>query len=312
MARSGRLFRLYLEVYQAAVWVIERSGPLAPTLVKISGRLQSALVPRSYSVPNPVYVDNLCVYHTEAPLAARLLAMGLYERDMLHTLRKHVRVGMTVLDVGANVGLFSLVAAQIVGETGAVWSFEPVPHVLNLLRTNVERNRLTQIIHVVPSAVGNVARPLLIYVDTEASGWSSFYEDAFAGQTGHASSQHQALEVVCTTLDQWAAEHDWPRVDFMKMDIEGAESAALEGMRELSRRNPHLRLIVEFNARTLAAAGTDPLIFFERLHQCHFDRISLIEDPLRPLRIPDDVAALLAAMTPEHESVNLLCEKSST
>jgi len=309
---QGLLFRFYLATYRLASWLIVHTGPLGPVLIKLGGPVQSRFVPRSYSAPNPVHVDGLSIYHTEQPLVARWLAMGLYEPDTTRVLREFVKPGMTVLDVGANIGYFSLIAARTIGKNGRVWAFEPVPRMLEVLNSNVSNNALQGIITVVPQAVSNAPGTTVMYVNAMASGWSSLYGEASATLPPEILAQQERIEIACTTLDEWAAQHDWPPIDLIKMDIEGAEKQALEGMVQLSRRIAQLKLIIEFNVRTLQAAKITPEEFFAAIGTCGFDNISIIADKLQPLNIPIDVSQLLREIHEGNgESVNLFCEKSA-
>ncbi len=88
------------------------------------------------------------------------------------------------------------------------------------------------------------------------------------------------------------------------MDIEGAECLSLEGMRELSDRNPQLRLIMEFHPLMLSAAGTTSEEMFSRLNAIGFNCFFAIRDVLEPV---DDPSTLF-----KFGPVNLLCQKSSS
>ena len=312
MKTPGLPFRFYLAAYRFASWLIVHTGPIGPIVIKLGGRVQHNFVPRSYSAPNPVYIDGLSIYHAEQPLVARWLAMGLYEAETTRVLRESVKPGMTVLDVGANIGYFSLMAARFTGENGRVWAFEPVPTMLEILNLNVRNNALQNIITVIPQAVSNVPGTTAMYVNAMASGWSSLYGEASATLPPEIRAQQERIEIGCITLDDWAAQHKWPTVDLIKMDIEGAEKQALEGMIQLSRKNARLKLIIEFNIRTLQAAAITPEELFVAIHACGFDNISIIADKLQPLDIPIDVSQLLREIHEGNgESVNLFCEKSA-
>jgi hypothetical protein len=117
------------------------------------------------------------------------------------------------------------------------------------------------------------------------------------------------VDIEATTLDEFFGQAGWPAVHTMKMDIEGSEKAALEGMRELSVRNPRLRLIVEFSSRNLDAANVPPEGLFGVLQDLGFTQISVIAKNLVPLKTPEDV--LRAAPKARQFYVNLLCEKAT-
>lgn len=92
------------------------------------------------------------------------------------------------------------------------------------------------------------------------------------------------------------------------MDIEGAERAALDGMEELSCRNPQMRLIIEFNPTTMQAAGVTPDEFFAMLQSRGFEQISSIGKTLRRLDLELDIPQLVRKAN-RRGNINLLCEK---
>jgi hypothetical protein len=116
----------------------------------------------------------------------------------------------------------------------------------------------------------------------------------------------QHIDVPTTPLDSWAEQQGWPRIDLIKMDIEGAEVAALTGMRRVRERNPHLTLIIEFNPITLGYAGLEPAALLHALQSCGFSDISIIGAKLRPLDLPKEIAFAIK-QAHRWDLVNLLC-----
>lgn len=209
--------------------------------------------------------------------------------------------GMTVVDLGAHVGYFTLLACRELAQRGRVYAFEPQPSARELLEKNVAANGYQGIVAVVPKAVSSAAGNATLFTgQTDVAETSLFPRIGVEGST---------VEVECTTLDAFFESEGWPSIDIMKMDIEGAERAALQGMPEVSRRNPQLKLIIEFNPECMRAAHVSPEAFFGTLEDRGFIFISLIEEPLRPLHIPADIPWLVrkARCNP----LNLLCEKRS-
>jgi hypothetical protein len=87
------------------------------------------------------------------------------------------------------------------------------------------------------------------------------------------------------TLDSFLADQNWPRVDVVKMNIEGSEGAAIKGMREVARRNPTLKLVMEFNPTALARAGFTRSTMQGALAELGFRRGQIVERGLRV--VPD-------------------------
>jgi FkbM family methyltransferase len=128
-----------------------------------------------------------------------------------------------VLDIGANVGFFTLLASRLVGDAGHVFAFEPLPRNLYYLERHVRLNELTNV-HI--EAVAIAAR----------SGNASFRTAPHASMGGLRDDGN--LQVVTASLDNLVAEDRIPTPDFIKMDIEGAESEALRGASKLLSGSP--------------------------------------------------------------------------
>lgn len=302
--------RAYGPIMRHAGWLITHSGPLTPILLRYSTRLHNRLMARAHgsTAPNPVCVDGLSIYHTGHPVLARMMASGIFEPHVTRLFKEIVKPGMTVVDVGANVGYYSLLAGRLVGEQGTVWAFEPAPHVVELLRGSIAANGFESRVHPLPQAVSNRQESAQLCVNVAEPFLSSLYPEMPAPGT---AATGETVEVECTTLDIWAAQRQWPPVDLVKIDIEGGEKPALEGMVQMSQRSPSLKLIVEFNVTALRAAATTPDEFFAAVHACGFTRISVIGERHRVLRLPTDIPWLLREIPRRipGDSVNLLCEK---
>jgi FkbM family methyltransferase len=149
---------------------------------------------------------------------ARLL-LGTYEREQSRLFQQTIRLGDQVLDIGASVGYYTLLAARLAGAQGRVVAFEPDLRNLRFLRAHVKANRLPGVT-VLPLALG------------EEEG--SF---RFGGGTGSGTARlctEGTIEVPVRRLDALAAEHDL-RPRHVKIDVEGAELAVLRGGEQLIR-----------------------------------------------------------------------------
>jgi FkbM family methyltransferase len=298
--------------HTAGAWVFDRSGPLAPALARLGNPLHDRLFPHWFFVHclNPFPLDGFRLHHEGRPsYHMQLMAMGMHDRDVVRLLERAIAPGATILDVGAHVGHFSLLSAKLAGPTGRVWAFEPNPRLFRLLLKNVEENGFGGRILADPHAVAGLTGTAQLYVNPSESMLSSLCSDA----ARDGSVAVRAAEVPCTTLDDWAAEHGWPRVDVVKIDVEGLEAAVLRGMTELARHNPELRLIVELNMRTLAAAGVTVNDFWAALHACGLDTTFISNAAgLRAVEFPRDLPVIQREIRRlGNDRVNLLCARTS-
>jgi len=151
---------------------------------------------------------------------------------------------MVFLDVGANMGLYTLFAAQRVGESGAVLAVEPSTRECDRLRKNVAANALpnVRLLHTAVSETSSKAE-LLVAID-EKSGHNTL------GAFGYGTPLCNTEVVRTEQLDQLVLQAGLPRVDFIKMDIEGAEFRALRGGAGVIERY-HPILLLELSDRAL-------------------------------------------------------------
>ena len=156
----------------------------------------------------------------------KLLSYLLSEHDWIEEISRdsHVQPGDTVLDCGAHAGVFT--AKALARGAAQVVSIEPDPVHVECLRRNFRKEIAEGRIVVVPQGVWSREGKLTLYRDVENSGENSMVEER----------QGQAIEVSVTTIDRLVQTLQLPRVNFIKMDIEGGERHALRGALETLRK----------------------------------------------------------------------------
>lgn len=295
MSLTGSLYRY---AYRLGRWCLRSSGPLAPYLSSLRRRVreQTWFRRRIPKIANPLHIGGLDIYHdAAADPTIQALALGAYEPETVRLFTSRLRPGLTVLDVGAHIGYFTLLAARGVGTTGKVYAFEPLPDNNRLLRRNVDANGFTATVTVIDRAVTDQADHVRLHNSGRDAGTATLYTE---GGT--------AIDVETISLDGWASEQEWPRIDLIKMDIEGAEVAALRGMHELKRRNPHLELVCEFNPTTLGYAGLQPASLLDALQECGFADVSIIGSNLQRLSLPGEIPKAIQEAH-KWDLINLYC-----
>ena len=170
--------------------------------------------------------------HGEPPIRFRpkYRAVGEdFEFSVFTTLKSCVAEGGVVLDVGANIGMYSMMFARWVGATGHVYSFEPAPESLRALRDHVLLNELADRIDVIGQAVSDEIGEASFYAHS-ASGENSL-NPHFAQRVAGASS----VRVPVTTIDEFCGTRGI-RPSLLKIDIEGFEFSAVRGARETLKK----------------------------------------------------------------------------
>ena len=263
-------------------------GFLEPTILKLAPYL---IPPPSKDVEVTLPLGAKMVVPSRFP-SARSYSSGLYEPDVTALFQDIVKAGVTVVDLGANVGYYTLIASQMVGPNGMVYAFEPDPRNYKYLLGNIKANDCPNVI-AVEKAVSNSTMPMNFILDPQgAEGWL----------IPVGRSEGTSMIVQAVSLDDFFGQKGWPSIDLIKMDIEGGEKAALEGMSELSRRNPGMQLIMELNLTSTRRAGVDPEALFVILQKLGFCYGYIIEQGLRPYSVAH-------AFSKTHATYNLLLRK---
>ena len=203
-------------------------------------------------------------------------------QDLLHP-------GDAVLDIGANYGYFTLLAASLVGPAGHVYAFEPNPSVASRLLENVGLNNFTNVrLHCV--AVSNVPGTVEFHVAAQHSGLSSLRP--LDGETATTISVHAAA------IDSFADEMSHVRL--VKIDVEGAELLVLEGMKELLRYD-HPYVTLEVTDRWIRQMHGDASQVFALLHAFGYATYEIGPGGTHPLSSPKgDQTCVLAAPPGSH------------
>jgi FkbM family methyltransferase len=148
--------------------------------------------------------------------------LGSYEFSEQQAILRHLKPGMAAYDIGAHVGFYTLMFSKIVGPSGEVHAFEPYPDNIRFLQRHIELNKLHNVV-INSLAVSN------------KSGEIEFYKSytAFMGNIMNKLEWLDSLKVNAINLDQYININGNRPPDFVKMDVEGAESLVLAGMEEL-------------------------------------------------------------------------------
>jgi FkbM family methyltransferase len=184
----------------------------------------------------------------------RLMWAGCYETELVTLLTKVLSPGMTFVDVGAQVGYFSIIAASMVTENGAVHSFEPDPESFSRL---VENSYAYPWIRTYNTVVSNSMDDIPFYRSPKAgeSGWGAIFD-----QDGVRAK----ITARSCTLDSWRSAQGIEKVDFLKIDVEGAECRVLEGAQDTIAKTRPL-MWVEANEVCLSRDAKSVSILLQRL-----------------------------------------------
>lgn len=243
--------------------------------------------PRGYPLTGPLAG---CRMHSCRALGAYL--EGSYEPQVCDTILRVVQPGWLCVDVGAHIGYFALLLAKLVGEHGRVIAFEAHPENAERLRSNVRMNGYEDWVQVENMAVTDGAcRSAELF----AGPTHSSFEWGTIGDEVQVNATQSGLQVAATSLDAYFPPRS--RVDFIKMDIEGAEVEALRGMRRVLREwNPLVLLELHYDSglackQELVAAEYYP---YDILNDRWLDRELDMQGVQHCLAVPRDRRADIA------------------
>ena len=296
-----------------------RTAPLIQSLLRsvfrlmcVVGRPIGGIRPRRlycwvarYAFPAPVHHWHRNQWGSELWLSPyyyldrNIIALGSYDRTLHDFIERRVRPGSVCMDVGANLGEVTLHLATRVGRAGRVYAFEPVAAVHERLNGNVERN-----------GAGDVVETFRVALSDRTGTGTIRHAGPLADNQGVGSlvTAHAGLtgsqEVPLLTLDEFVERHDIRRLDFMKIDIQGAEPLLLEGgRRTFATLAPDL--LIEVAPQELRNAGRDSrdlCVMLEdlgyRLHRLNGRGIG---SPIDARTVP-----------PDFEANNVFCTKAPT
>jgi FkbM family methyltransferase len=181
-----------------------------------------------------------------------LFYYGIYEPEETRWIKQYIQPGMVVFDVGANIGYYSVIMSKLIGPNGMIHSFEAATAAFNRLKEHINVNHCKNTI-IYHSAISDRNGQCIIYcADNANTGESSLKSfDGFKKKE----------TVSCFTLDSYIEKKNINKVDFIKVDVEGAEMLVIDGaMSLLKRHRPTIMLEINPSYLFRMGANTDNLI----------------------------------------------------
>ena len=240
-----------------------------------------------------IYQDK---YKWTDDITAELLLKGTWESYTTEVVRQLLQEDMVAVDIGANIGYYSLLAASLVGKTGKVYAFEPEPHNYTLLIRNINANGYMNI-EAHQKAVSCSSGKMALYLGTQSGTHSLF---------GVRGTTTESVMVDLVSLDEFFKESK-KNVDVIKVDVQGAEMDVLLGMQKVIKCNDQLKLITEFEP-DLSHTGFPLNKYWDKLTESGFQYIYIINEQEKKLELTDFQYSVDFCRR-KIDSVNLLCSK---
>jgi FkbM family methyltransferase len=176
----------------------------------------------------------------------QIATKGTFEPATTELVLKFVKPGMTVLDVGANIGYFTLLFGRQVGPSGRVWAFEPVKRYQEAIKLHLQTNRLDDTVQLLSFGLSD--RTLRVPISVDEFGASM--------HSASSSTTFEIEEIDIARLDDVVREQNINKVDFIKLDIDGHEPAFVRGAQSTIRSHMPV-MVLEFAQAWLDVAGED-------------------------------------------------------
>jgi FkbM family methyltransferase len=227
---------------------------------------------------------------------------GVYEETEARLFEQCIRAGDVVVDIGAHIGYYTLLAARAVGDTGHVYAFEPERGNYALLAANVAANGYAGRVTTVNKAVMAESGELRIFVSPDNAGDHHVYAVSDDDRPSYA------IEGVA--LDAYFGGRPDRTVNVIKMDVQGTEPSALRGMRDLLDANERVLFFTELAPPSLRDAGSSPAEYVEALADAGFE-LHVIDEEAGTVTLTSPSELARTGDFGREDFVNLVCSKGS-
>lgn len=195
---------------------------------------------RNTLVETKIFGSTMYLKVSDGGLHRRLLLAGVREKEHTQQIQTYVKPGMVGVDLGANVGYFALMEARLVGPSGKVYCIEPETGNLRLLHKNIQAN-------------GDLGQHMEVfqYLIGDHDGMEKLYLSEFGNVHSVSSARNKqgSIDVPMITLDSFMEQNELQPgdVDFIRMDIEGYEVMAFQGMKKILEAKTPFKIFMEFH-----------------------------------------------------------------
>lgn len=242
---SYRIFGMYSNLY-FGVMPTSSYLPLGRLLLKVSSLVHCIISGNEYG---EMKIGDTCVFIDFYDLRFLKVVNEISVGSHAYFMKRFLGEGDTFIDVGANQGAYSIIASELVGESGKVIAFEPQKRLSKAVELSLARLPAKHEVHQI--ALGDFNGKVELIIPKGYSGTAGLFK-RFSG-----TSSHIVNEVNIRRFDECVDSRDFVGEVFIKLDIEGAEYKFLKGASDvITRQRP--KILMEINPPAMNAAGTDP------------------------------------------------------
>tara|TARA_B100001559_G_C16489946_1_gene617986 strand:+ start:609 stop:1553 length:945 start_codon:yes stop_codon:yes gene_type:complete len=240
---------------------------------------------------------DLWIHPNDEILSRSIVYDKIWEPETTKLIKNIIHEGDVAVDLGANIGYFTMLMANLVGTSGKIFSFEPEPQNFEILQKNIKQNHLKNVV-ANQSAIGDMNGKIKLYLSNTNAGWHKVFPKQFVDY----EVSDKNIDVKICSLDK---EFIDKKIDFIKMDVEGYEWNAIKGGKKILEENHDVKLIFEFFPMALRANNVKPDTVLTYLLDIGF-HIYAIDENMRLLDFSIDDFCTRHA---NYSSMNLFCER---
>jgi len=257
----------------------------ALTYVSTQGKRDMIYLGNHRALTKTIFGHKILVDTRDCSLAPHLLLDGYWEMWITKVFLSSLCEGMTVVDIGANVGYYTQLAASKVGSTGKVYAFEANPYLMDLLYQNMSINGFLPWVSLTGKAVLNGSGKVRFNIcktcmgDSSIAGFSQEMLDLCRDDV-------EAIDVETVSLDEFFGEAG-AKIDVIKIDAEGSEPFIFDGMKNILSSNPDIIIISEFSSCHIRGVGRDPDQYLRDIEKAGF-KLRIIDESANVVDVNDD------------------------
>jgi FkbM family methyltransferase len=246
-SRGFYLVRRFIQLYKERHFklllclMIDR---LARWGISVISALVSLTKPHKGYLVKEILGSRMCLDLSDKGISWDLITDGIREEMGVEIIKKEVKPGDTVVDIGANIGYYVLLESRLVGDTGKIYAIEPAPSNVDLLKKNVELNGYSNV-EVYLYAVGDKHGFYPLYLSEKRNRPTL---KKIAG-TSKEKFFTEKIDVEVVTLDDFLKHRKYPGL--VRMDVEGYEYQIIRGMKNILQKGLPLKLFIEFHFHLL-------------------------------------------------------------
>ena len=264
------------------------------------------IIPESIQVgPATLHLD------LSDPVVSGALTLRVFEPSELAFFQKYCRGDMTLVDIRANVGLYSALAMHQLDANGRIVAFEPHPQTFAFLQKNIAANQTAPTtcprVDAMNMAAAPESGPQELRLNPENRGDNRLYQGTYQGKL----EEWETLPIEGRPVDDVLAELGISEVNFVKIDIQGYEQKAISGFQKTLSCSQKVILMSEFWPKGLAEAGGSATEYLQMLKDVGFTLYELREKP-RGAFVPLEDWDQLIARLPERKYTNIIGVKGYT